>query len=173
MKIPNRTARLRAESGSWLLLLLSIAVAAHLLIENASAGSPVRRLIESTFQGRPAAAAEAWAPIDDLLRRLPSDGNLLLRFVGFERDDPGWQQYASFIYYRAVYLLHPRTVTLAPPDQTVNDGRQVLAVDFRPDSAWVARRRILYLLQFRREGGQVLIDVLPATSNGLPPGGRP
>jgi hypothetical protein len=166
MKSESLTAAGPNDRRWWLLLILAAGLGVELLFEGLSPESPVRQLAASTFQGRAPAVAASRQPVDDALRRLPPDGNVVLQITGGDREDPGWQQYASFIYYRSVYLLYPRTVTLAPPERTVNNGRQVLAAVFQPDSSWILRHDIHYILRFHQDQDQLAIDVLPTAAAG-------
>jgi hypothetical protein len=149
---------------SWLLGIVVGGLGMQLILEDVSQDSSVRQLAATTLAGRPSSMSASWGPIDAALASLPSGGNLLVQFTGFPAKDPGWQFYVSFIYYRSVYLLHPRRVYLGPTDRVVNNGEHILAVRFEPDDVWLRGHDVRWVLRFRQVQGQVMVDVLPAQS---------
>lgn len=145
-------------------MVAAVGVAVQLVYEDLVRETPVRRIAATTLAGQPPPIMAVWGPIDQTIGRIGSGGNILLQLAGFDPNDPQDQQYASLVYYRAVYQLHPRRVYLCRPDQTVNDGRQILSLRFDPDSTWFASHDVRWVIRFRQETGRVSVDLLPATT---------
>lgn len=87
------------------------------------------------------AAISAHERIDRIADRAVP-GNVFLRVVGDFEEHAVAGDSVSFVYYRASYALYPRRIFVAPTDRVINDGRDILRIEFDPGQAWLQERDV-------------------------------
>jgi len=76
-----------------------------------------------------------YATWDGLIQHGAGPGRgVFLKFENFKGDALG---YTTNIYFRAVYILYPQPVLVAPPDVVVNNAPQLIADNSYPNEQWL------------------------------------
>lgn len=83
-------------------------------------------------------------------------GNVFMRLIGNDNTNAVnlsshdffdyREYYFSDWYFLACYTLYPRRVFLAPTNVVINDGWDVMRVQFAPDNAWLGARNVHSIL---------------------------
>lgn len=77
------------------------------------------------------------------LEMLSSEGNLLLRFVGFDETKPRAPRgMVVTAYHRYSYALYPMKVFVADRTTVINDGTDIIGSNFDPDEEWLDRNDV-------------------------------
>ena len=101
------------------------------------------------------------------------NGNVLLKLAGYAKTNPVVENYLSFVYYRTSYALYPRRMYVAPADQVINNGRDIMRIEFNPSQQWLQEQDVRSVFTFGNDnaGGEMLrLEILPPRDD---PAGMP
>lgn len=137
-------ARRDALIGCGVLLSMALAVAANL-----DPSLETRALLDQAFGPRNEVALRHTALDRYLAENLP-EGNVFLRFRGFDAADEQQADFASRVYTRANYALYPRRAYAAEDGYGIDKGSDVLAGNFEPEDGWLRARGVQMVLTVTR-----------------------
>jgi len=99
---------------------------------------------------------------DTLFKEAAPEGNVLLRFIGFNAEHPDAPKaMAAFIYYRSGYTLYPGKVFVGDRTTVINSSTDVVGSNFDPDEEWMDRNDIRSVVKVEygpKEGIQFRIE---------------
>jgi len=150
-----------ARYAAWGIVLL---VLVHLCWLQWRPGSDVRRIFTAAAES--AAARPATLPEEsfDRIARQAGDANVVLKLAGYARTNPAVENSLGYFYYRTAYALYPRRVYVAPADQVINDGGDILRAGFNPSRQWLEEHDVRSALTFGNDhaGGETPhLEILP------------
>jgi hypothetical protein len=130
-------------------VLLSLA---HLCWLQSRSGSELRRIFALAARSEASRAAIAEHERIDRIADRTVPGNVLLKVAGDAEQHAVAGDSLSFVYYRTGYALYPRRIYVAPADQVVNDGRDILRVEFSPSQEWLQEHDVRSVLTLGSDG---------------------
>ena len=147
--------------AAWGVVLL---VLIHLGWLQLQPGSELHRLC--AFATQSPASRAALMPYEQLDRITGQtvNGNVLLKLAGYAKTNPVVENSLSFAYFRASYALYPKRIYAAPADQVINNGRDIMRVEFDPGPQWLHEHDVHSMLVFGNDnaGGETLrLEILP------------
>ena len=100
-------------------------------------------------------------------------GNVLLKLAGYAKTNPVIENSLSFIYYRTSYALYPRRMYIAPADKVINNGLDIMRIEFSPSQQWLHEHDVRSVFTFGNDnaGGETLrLEILPPRDDqaGMP-----
>ena len=98
-----------------------------------------------------------YAMVDGQLTASARGDGLYLRFTNFHSD--AIAEFALNLYFRAVYLLYPRTVLAGDPTAVASFPYQLLAGNFEPTDAWLLEHGIHTMLIYHIDRNVLLAYV--------------
>jgi hypothetical protein len=118
------------------------------------------------------AAMTQYEQLDRMADRT-GNGNVLLKLAGYAKTNPVVENSLSFVYYRTSYALYPRRLYVAPADQVINNGRDIMRSEFSPSQQWLQEHDVRSVFTFGNDnaGGEALrLEILPSRHNqaGMP-----
>ena len=121
---------------------------AHLCWLQLPPGSELRRIsaLATRSAASPAAVSE-YERLDRIAKRT-GRGNLLLKLDRDTKQNAAVEASLSFVYYRMGYALYPRRIYVAPADAVINDGWDILRIDFSPGREWLQEHAVGSVLTF-------------------------
>ena len=132
------------------LVLLSIA---YLCFLNFGTHSSPRQILNAFFEGRKA-PVRSHLEIDRFFEQIPHDGNILLRFEGFDLGKLKRSEgLVTLIYYRSVYILLPRRGFVGESKTVINRGRDIIKAGFHPNEKWLKRHNVFFVVTCVLEPG--------------------
>ena len=101
------------------------------------------------------------------------NGNVLLKLAGYAKTNPVVENSLSFVYFRTSYALYPRRIYAAPADQVINNGRDMMRIEFSPSQQWLHEHDVRSVFTFGNDnaGGETLrLEILPPRDDqaGMP-----
>ena len=101
------------------------------------------------------------------------NGNVLLKLAGYAKTNPVVENSLSFVYFRTSYALYPRRIYAAPADQVINNGRDMMRIEFSPSQQWLQEHDVRSVFTFGNDnaGGETLrLEILPPRDDqaGMP-----
>jgi hypothetical protein len=101
------------------------------------------------------------------------NGNVLLKLAGYAKTNPVVENSLSFIYYRTSYALYPRRMYIAPADKVINNGLDIMRIEFSPSQQWLQEHDVRSVFTFGNDnaGGKTLrLEILPPRDDqaGMP-----
>lgn len=101
------------------------------------------------------------------------NGNVLLKLAGYAKTNPVVENSLSFVYFRTSYALYPRRLYVAPADQVINNGRDMMRIEFSPSQQWLHEHDVRSVFTFGNDnaGGETLrLEILPPRDDqaGMP-----
>ncbi len=109
------------------------------------------------------AALMQYAQLDRIADQTAS-GNVLLKLAGYAKTNPVVENSLSFVYYRTSYALYPRRLYVAPADKVINNGLDIMRIEFSPSQQWLQEHDVRSVLTFGNDnaGGETLrLEILP------------
>ena len=105
------------------------------------------------------AAGHPAAPPDepyDRIAQQAGQGNVVLKLAGYARTNPAVENSLGYFYYRAAYALYPRRVYVAPADEVINNGKDIMRAEFHPGRQWLQEHDVRSVLTFGNDhaGGE-------------------
>lgn len=85
---------------------------------------------------------DQYSMVDREMLGLAQDGNVFLRFRGFDAADPDQESFLVIYYYRGAYRLYPQQILVGPRAAPINSGRDIVKVNADPDGRWLTEQRI-------------------------------
>jgi hypothetical protein len=92
------------------------------------------------------------------------DGNVMLKLAGYAKTNPVVENSLSYIYYRTSYALYPRRLYIAPAEQVINNGWDIMQIAFSPSQQWLQEHDVRSVLTFGNDnaGRETLwLETLP------------
>lgn len=127
------------------LIILSIV---QISFFNFKTNSFARQILSAFLDGK-RAPVRAHLEIDRFFEKIPHDGNVFVRFKGFEHGKAkGNEGFITLAYYRSVYSLYPRRVFVGEPTEVINQGRDILKANFNPSKKWLSSHNIHSVITF-------------------------
>jgi hypothetical protein len=112
------------------------------------------------FASHSTAGRAAILPYEQLDRMADrsGSGNMLLKLAGYAKTNPAVENSLSFIYYRTSYALYPRRIYVAPADQVINSGLDIMRIEFSPSQQWLQAHDVRSVFTFgnNNAGGEAL-----------------
>jgi hypothetical protein len=132
-----------------ILLFITLLALVQLLFVASADDSYARGIITSAFGGDPPLQLKRWQLIDARLAPAiaPGRDNFTGDFSGFSLK-PVDQAIAGSFYFRANYMLWPRRMYVAYPDQIVTFTSQLFAAPRPNDPAWLDAHDVHATLRF-------------------------
>ena len=118
------------------------------------------------FATQSTASRAALMPYEQLARFTDQagNGNVLLKLAGYAKTNPIVENSLSFVYYRTSYALYPRRMYVAPADQVINNGRDMMRIEFSPSQQWLHEHDVRSVFTFGNDnaGGETLrLEIRP------------
>lgn len=85
----------------------------------------------------------SWSVVDNALLGIPIDGNMALRFVGFDPNNASHAQTASTWCNRGTYILYPRRLFFADEGRLMKNPAEA---QFDPSIPWMQDRGVRVLI---------------------------
>jgi hypothetical protein len=77
-----------------------------------------------------------------------ADGNVLLRLAGYAKTNPVVENSLGYFYFQTSYALYPRRLYAGPANQVINDGRDIMRIEFSPGPQWLQEHDVRSVLIF-------------------------
>ena len=120
--------------AAWSLVLLALV---HLCWLQVQPDSELHRIFAfATHSTASRAALMQYAQLDRMADQT-AGGNVLLKLAGYAKTNPVVENSLGFVYYRSSYALYPRRMFVAPADQVINNGRDIMRIEFSPTWKWL------------------------------------
>ncbi len=147
---------LMRRTGTMLNILVGLGLVLTIGLDLASGGK-VRRVIGGRLKqlGQPAELSRAEQIDQFCYQRLP-EGNVYLRFLGFDAQVREDESFISRHYYRLSYTLYPRRVYASTQGRAIRNGRELLAANDPPPTDWIEARGVRYVVTFEKRDGRLL-----------------
>jgi len=147
--------------AAWVIVLL---VLVHLCWLQLRPESELHQIY--AFATQSTASRAALMPYEQLARFTDQagNGNVLLKLAGYAKTNPIVENSLSFVYYRTSYALYPRRMYVAPADQVINNGRDIMQVEFNPSLQWLQEHDVRSVFTFGNDnaGGETLrLEIRP------------
>jgi hypothetical protein len=110
-----------------------------------------------------------WKQLDRRLLEASGGGNLAIRFVGFNPEQPEHARTAQEAAWRGAYALYPKRVFVAEPGTVINNADDILAKPFVPSVEWLQEHDVQVLLTLISTGEQSFV---PRVEHIPPRGGQ-
>jgi hypothetical protein len=133
------------QHAAWGIVLLALV---HLCWLQLRSESELRRFL---IVARESTASRAAMMVQDQSGRIAGpapDGNVLLKLAGYAKTNPVAANSLAYFYFQTSYALYPRRVYAGTADQVINDGHDIMRIEFSPGPQWLQEHNVRSVLIF-------------------------
>jgi len=117
--------------------------------------------------GRPEAAVQTLHGYDTNFLQVAGDGNLAIRFLNLNANNPEHVKFAQLMFCRGGYALYPRRAWVVPEGTVVNGGREAIEARFSPSPQWLHDHNVRNIIEVDTDAaGNVRVRAVPVITGG-------
>jgi hypothetical protein len=126
---------------------------------NTTPGSSAREIVTAFIKGDNPQGSDLTT--ETSLKTAASKGNLLLRFAGFDAENPNPRvDFPAFIYYRYSYTLFPVRVFVGDRTTIINNGTDIIKSNFDPGKEWLDSNNVRSVVKIEYVPGKGIRSTL-------------
>jgi len=147
--------------AAWGVVLL---VLVHLCWLQLRPESELHQICAVATQSTASRAAMMQYEQSDRIADRTGNGNMLLKLAGDAKTNPVVENPLSFIYYRISYALYPRRMYVAPADKVINNGWDIMRIEFNPSQQWLQEHDVRFVLTLDSDNAgkaTLRLEILP------------
>jgi hypothetical protein len=97
------------------------------------------------------------------IARQTGASNIQFKLTGAAGTNGVMENRVSYVYYRFAYTLYPRRIYAGPADSVINNGNDLMRIQFNPGQRWQQEHHVNCLLTYGNElpGEPFRLHVLP------------
>ena len=106
------------------------------------------------------------AETDNIYKPETTNGNVLIKFTGFDSANQNYEDFASKAYFRANYLLFPNRTYVHESTTIINNGKDIIESHFNPNKEWFIEHNIKHIVDYHfHPDGQITSTIFDLQEN--------